>query len=94
MDGKCLKSCQVFLNEDFIKSYIEESGEGYFLHNDLPFLAEIMNIKKVVANLYDTEEYAIHIRNLKQILKFELILKKVHRIIKFSKKTRLKSYIL
>ena len=53
-----------------------------------------MNIKKVVANLYDTEEYAIHIRNLKQILKFELILKKVHRIIKFSKKTRLKSYIL
>ena len=56
MDGKCLKSCLVFLNEDFIKSYIGESGEGYFLHNDLPFLAEIMNIKKVVANLYDTEE--------------------------------------
>ena len=57
-----------------------------------------MNIKKVeklVANLYDTEEYAIHIRNLKQTLKLiVLVLKKVRRIIKFSKKTRLKSYIL
>ena len=55
-----------------------------------------MNIKKVeklAANLYDTEEYAIHIRNLKQTLKLELVLKKVRRIIKFSKKTRLKSYI-
>ena len=44
----------------FIKSYNEESDEGYFLevdgqylenlhniHNDLPFLPEIMNIEKV-----------------------------------------------
>ena len=47
-------------NEDFIKNYIEESDEGYFLevdvqyleklhelHNDLPFLPERMNIEKV-----------------------------------------------
>ena len=47
-------------NEDFIKNYNEESDEGYFfevdvqypeklheLHNDLPFLPERMNIKKV-----------------------------------------------
>ena len=44
-------------NEDFIKDYDEESNEGYFfevdvqyleklheLHNDLPFLLEIMKI--------------------------------------------------
>ena len=47
-------------NEDFIKNYNEEGGKGYFLevdvqytekvhelHNDLPFLSEIMNIEKV-----------------------------------------------
>ena len=56
-------------NEDFIKSYYEESDEGYFLevdvqylkilhelHNDLPFLPERMKIEqleKLVANLHD-----------------------------------------
>ena len=47
-------------NEDFMKNYSEESDEGCFLeidvqsreklhelHNDLPFLLEIMKIKKV-----------------------------------------------
>ena len=57
------------LNEDFIKSYNQESDEGYFLevdiqslvklhelHNDLPFLPERMKIEKVekaVAKLHD-----------------------------------------
>ena len=66
-------------NEDFIKSYNEESNEGYFLefdvqypetlhelHNDLPFLPERMKLEKVgkfVANLHDKTEYVIHIRN-------------------------------
>ena len=60
-------------NEDFIKNYIEESDEGYFLevdvqyleklhefHNDLPFLPERMKIEKyekLVANLHDKTEY-------------------------------------
>ena len=55
-------------NEDFIKSYNEESDDGYFLevdvqypeklhelHNDLPFLSERMElgkIKKLVTNLH------------------------------------------
>ena len=47
-------------NEDFIKSYNEQSDEGYFLevdiqyprklhelHNDLPLLLERMKIEKV-----------------------------------------------
>ena len=86
-------------NEDFIKNYNEESDKGYFvevhlqyleklhdLHNDLPFSTERMKIEKVeklVANLLDKTEYVNHIRNLKQALNHRLVLKKVHRLIKF-----------
>ena len=78
-------------NENFIKNYNEESGEGYFLkvdvqypeklhetHNDLPFLLERMKIEKVeklVTNLHDKTEHVVHIRNLKQRLNYGLILK-------------------
>ena len=60
-------------NEDFIKSYNDESDKGYFrevdvqypenlhnLHNDLPFLPERMKIDKVeklAANLHYKENY-------------------------------------
>ena len=96
-------------NEGFIKNYNEESDEGYFLevdvqcpeklhdlHNDLPFLNKRMKIEKVeklVTNLQDKTEYVIHIRNLKQALNHGLILKKVHREIKFNQKFWLKPYI-
>ena len=78
-------------NENFIKSYNEESDEGYFLevdvqypeklhetHNDLPFLLERMKIEKVeklVTNLHDKTEHVVHMRNLKQRLNYGLILK-------------------
>ena len=87
-------------NKDFIENYDEESDEGYFLkvdvqylekshelHNDLPFLPENMYIEKVeklVANLHDKTEYAIHIRNSKHALNHGLVLEKVHRVIKFN----------
>ena len=61
-------------NEDFIKSYNEESNEGYFIkvgvqypeklhkfHNDLPFLPEktkIEKVEKLVTNLHDKTEYS------------------------------------
>ena len=93
-------------NEDFRKSYDEESDEGYFLevdvqyletlhelHNHLAFLSERMkieNVEKLVANLHVKIEYVIHIRNLKQTLNRGVILKKLHRIIKFN---MTKSYI-
>ena len=57
------------IDEDFIKSYDEDSDVGYFidadvkypkelntLHSDLPFLPEIMEVnksKKLICNLYD-----------------------------------------
>ena len=96
-------------NEDSIKNYNEESDKGHFLevdvhcpeklhelHNDLPFLSERMELRKVeklVTNLHDKEEYVLHIRNLKQALNNGLILKKVHRVIKFNQKAQLEPYI-
>ena len=46
-----------------------------------------------VANSQDKGVYVIHIRNLKQALNHGLILKKVHRVIKFNQKVWLKPYI-
>ena len=81
-------------DDRFIKSYDEESDDRYFLevdvqyskkllglHIDLPFSPEKMKIEKVeklVAN------YVMHIRNLKQALNYGLVLKKVHRVIRFN----------
>ena len=86
-------------NENFIKNYDENSDTGYILevdveypenlhklHRDLTFLPERMKINKcskLVCTLYDKENYVIHIRALKQALNHGLVLKKVHRVIKF-----------
>ena len=59
------------------------------LHNDLPFLPERMEIEKVeklLTNLHDKSKYVIHIRNLKQALNHGLILKNLHRVVKFNQK--------
>ena len=87
-------------NEALIKNYIEESDEEYFLeadvqyieklhvlHTDLPFLPEKVKIEKVgklVANFIDKTKYVTHIRNLKQALNPGLVLRKVHKVIKFN----------
>ena len=42
--------------------------------------------------MHNKEEYVIHIRNLKQALNYELVLKKVHTV-RFNLKTWLKKYI-
>ena len=97
-------------NEDFIKSYNEESDEGYFLevdvqyleklhdpYNDLPVLPErkkIEKVEKLVAKLHEKTEYITHIRNLKEALNHGLVLKKVHRVNKFNQNAWLKPYIV
>ena len=96
-------------NENFIKSYNEESDEGYFfevdvqyleklhgLHNDLPFLPErneTEKVKKLVATLLDKTEYVMGIKNLKQTLNNRLVLKKIHRVIKLNQNAWVKLYI-
>ena len=92
-------------NEDFIKNYDEDSDNGYILevdvkhpknlhdlHKDLPFLPERMKIdkcSKLVCNLYDKNNYVVHIRSLDP----GLILEKVHRVIQFNQEAWLKEYI-
>ena len=76
-----------------IRNYNEKLHE---LHNDLPFLPERMKIEKfekLVANLHDKFEYVALIRNLKQALNHGLVLKKVHKLIKFNQNAWLKPYI-
>ena len=65
-------------------------------HNDLPFLSERMKIEiveKLIANWWNKNEYVIHIRSLKKTLNNGLILKRVHREIKFIQKDWLRPYI-
>ena len=91
-------------NEDFIKNYNADSDKGYILEvdveypenlydlrNDLPFLPERMG--KLVCNLNDKNNYAVHRRALKQALHHGLILKKLNRRIKFNQEAWLKPYI-
>ena len=96
-------------NENVIEGYNDERDEQCFLevdvqypgnfhnlHNNLPFFPEKMEIKKVgklEANLHDKGEYVIYKRNLKKALNHELVLKKVHKIIKFNQEAFLKPYI-
>ena len=64
-------------NEKFIKNYNENSDVGYFLEVDIE----------------DKEKYVIHIIALKQALNHGLVLKYVHRVIKFNQEAWLKLYI-
>ena len=96
-------------NENFIKNYNENSDVGYFLevdieypkqlwssHKDLPFLPEgrkLEKVEKLVCSIEDKEKYVILIRALKQALNHGLVLKDVHRVIKFNQEACLKPYI-
>ena len=53
---------------------------------------KIEKVKNLVTNLHDKTEYVIHIINLRQALNHRLILKKVHRVIKFNQNDWLKPY--
>ena len=95
--------------EDSIKNYNENSNVGYILevdvehpkklfgsHEDLPFLPErkkLVKVEKLVCGIEDKGKQVIHIRALKQALNHGLILKKVHRVIKFNQEAWLQPYI-
>ena len=96
-------------NESLIKNYDENSDKGIFLkqmlsiqkkifilYRDLPLLPDRKKIgkcNKLVCTVQDKENYADHITTLKQDLNRGLILKKVHRVIQFNQKARLKPHI-
>ena len=54
---------------------------------------KIEKVEKLIANLNDKTEYVIHIKNLKQALNHRLVLKNVHRAIKFNQNSWLKPHI-
>ena len=94
--------------KNFLKNYVD-SDKGYILEvdaeypkrfhnfrNDLSFLPERIKIKKckkLVCNLYYKNNYFAHITTLKEALNHELMLKKVHGVIRFNQKAWLKPYL-
>ena len=59
---------------------------GWTMFQKLPLCISkwVEEVDKLLANLRDKKEYAIHIRNLKQALNHGLVLKQAHRVIKFN----------
>ena len=55
---------------------------------------KVEKVERLVTNLYDKNEFVIHMRSLKQALNHGLILEKVNKIIKFNQKDWLKTYIV
>ena len=55
--------------EDIFLKYMLNILDLNNLHSDLPFLSERMKLKKcnkLVCNLYDKKEYAVHVKALKK----------------------------
>ena len=76
------------------KVYDKNNGSSYFQYwQYLPERPKIEKAEKLAANLHNKTEYVIHIRNLKQALNHRLVLKNVHRVIKFNQISWLKSFI-
>ena len=66
------------------------------LHNDYPLAPEsivVNRVPKLIPNLNDKTNYVVHHRMLQQCLKRGLVLKKIHRGIKYRESTFLKVYI-
>ena len=75
---------------------IEYPRELWDKHKDLPFLAELRVInktRKLVTTCQDKKNYVVHISALQQTLNYGLILKEVHKVIKFDQCPWMSEYI-
>ena len=55
---------------------------------------KINKCDKLICNLYDKNNYVVHISLLKQVLNHGLIFKKIHRVISFNQEAWMKDYII
>ena len=80
----------------FFEVDVEYPKKLFSSHKYLPYLPErrkLEKVEKLVCSIEDKEKYVIHITALKQALNHGLILKEMHRVIKFNEETWLKPYI-
>ena len=86
-------------NDDYgaiIKLDVDYPKKVHKLHSDLPFLPERITINKVdklICSIENKRNYIVHIAALKEALDHGLILKNLHRVIKFKQEAWLKPYI-
>ena len=75
---------------------LEYPGELHDMHSEYPLAPEslkINNVDKLIPNLQNKTKYTLHYKNLQQYLGLGMVLKKVHRGIKFNEQPWLKDYI-
>ena len=88
-DHDKIRSCTLEVDLDYPVEYHDT-------HNEYPFAAESLNVngvKKLIPNLRDKRNYVIHHRALKQCLENALVLRKIHRGIKYEETSFLKEYV-
>lgn len=84
----------------FVEADLEYPEHLHHSHNDFPFCAEKKippsaksKQTKLLTTLDDKDRYILHYRYLKQCLEHGLVLKKIHRVLRFSQSCFLKTYI-
>ena len=75
---------------------VDYPEELHDLHNDIPFMCakmKVNEVEKLIPNLYNKRKYIVHIRALKQAIDHGLVLRRIHRCIRFSQSPLMKEYI-
>ena len=84
------KVLQLLEKRDTNKGYIFEVDNDYLL---APEKIKVDNVEKLICSFKPKNHYVLHYRNLKQYLEEGMILKKVHRGIKFYQSKWMEPYI-